>query len=188
MCSYVFRRNILVAVIFSMPANFQVLIPYFEGAKKSLGLPATQKSLLIWDAFKAHGCESVRKRVEEANILTADIPANLTHLLSPLDLTVNKSIKLQERQEFTDHFTKTVQRALEENPNIDVADIKLDTRKTVMRPLHARSLCKVHAMFKTDRGKQIILNGWRAAGIVDAVKDARTTVTDILDPFAELTL
>ena len=178
----------MVAVNFSMPANFQVLIPYFEGAKKSLGLPATQKSLLIWDAFKAHGCESVRKRVEEANILTADIPANLTHLLSPLDLTVNKSIKLQERQEFTDHFTKTVQRALEENPNIDVADIKLDTRKTVMRPLHARSLCKVHAMFKTDRGKQIILNGWRAAGIVDAVKDARTTVTDILDPFAELTL
>ena len=58
----------------------------------------------------------------------------------------------------------------------------------LLRPLHARSLCKVHAMFKTDRGKQIILNGWRAAGIVDAVKDARTTVTDILDPFAELTL
>ena len=43
-------------------------------------------------------------------------------------------------------------------------------------------------MFKTDRGKQIILNGWRAAGIVDAVKDARATVTDILDPFAALTL
>ena len=43
-------------------------------------------------------------------------------------------------------------------------------------------------MFKTDRGKQIILSGWRPAGIVDAVKDARATVTDILDPFAALTL
>ena len=55
-------------------------------------------------------------------------------------------------------------------------------------PLHAKSLCKVYDMFKTVRGRQIIHNGWKAAGLVDAVKDARATVADILDPFAALSL
>ena len=116
------------------------------------------------------------------------MPKNLTHLLSPLDLTVNKSIKLIERQEFTSYFTENVARALQRNPGMDVADIKLDTRKTVMRPLHARSLCKVYSLFATPQGKLITANGWRAAGITNAVKDARATVSDILDPFAALSI
>ena len=71
---------------------------------------------------------------------------------------------------------------------MDVADIKLDTRITVMRPLHARSLCKVYSLFATSRGKLITANGFRAAGITDAAKDARATVSDIIDPFAALTI
>ena len=129
-----------------------------------------------------------QKLLADSNIITADVPKNLTHLLSPLDLTVNKSIKLLERKEFTSYFTENVARALQQNPEMDVADIQLDTRKTVMRPLHARSLCKVYRFFATPRGKMIIANGWRAAGITNAVKDARTTVSDLLDPFAALSI
>ena len=87
----------------------------------------------------------------DSNVETSEVPKNLTHLLSPLYLTVNKSIKLIERQEFTSYFTKNVARALQRNPRGDVADIKLDTRKTVMRPLHAKSLCKVYSFFATPR-------------------------------------
>lgn len=165
-----------------------VLLPYFNGVKAKLGLPATQKALIVWDAFKGHGCVSVKKLLADTNVETSDVPKNLTHLLSPLDLTVNKSIKLIERQEFTSYFTVNVARALQRNPGVDVADIELDTRKTVMRPLHAQSLCKVYSFFATPQGKLIIANGWRAAGITDAVKDARATVSDILDPFAALSI
>ena len=77
---------------------------------------------------------------------------------------------------------------MKQNPGMDVADIKLDTRKTVMRPLHARSLCKVYSLFATSRGKLITANSWRAAGIIDAVREARATVSDIIDPFAALSI
>ena len=65
-----------------------------------------------------------------------------------------------------------------------------------MRPLHARSLCRVFStMFKTDQGRHIIGipngNGWRAADILNAVKDAQSlSVEDIhiIDPFANLAI
>ena len=38
---------------------------------------------------------------QELNLVTAGIPKNLSHLLSPLDLTVNRSIKQVERGEFS---------------------------------------------------------------------------------------
>ena len=37
-------------------------------------------------------------------------------------------------------------------------------------------------------GKLIIENGWKAAGITEAVRDARATVSDIIDPFAALAI
>ena len=60
----------------------QVLLPYFSGVKGKLGLPDSQKALIVWDAFKAHGCESVRKLLADNGVVTADVPKNLTHLLS----------------------------------------------------------------------------------------------------------
>ena len=94
---------------------------------------------------------------------------------------MNKSIKLLERQKFTNHFTDCGG-SLQLNLEMDVADIKIDTRRSVMRSMHARSLCNVFGLFETDHGRQIIANGWRAAGITEAVRDARSTVADIIDP------
>ena len=61
--------------------------------------------------------------------------------------------------------------------------------KNKNQTLHAKSLCKVYDMFGTDRGKTIIANGWRAAGITAAVQDARSSSPeDLNDPFARLTI
>ena len=66
--------------------------------------------------------------------------------------------------------------------------IKVDTRKTVVRPMHAKSLTKVFELLKTDKGKQIIRSGWKGAGIIKAVHDARNinTAADLADPFSRL--
>ena len=60
-----------------------------------------------------------------------------------------------------------------------------------MRPLHARAaLTKTFNMLKSyDWGKRIIANGWKAAGITQAVEDARKNdVMDLIDPFSDFSI
>jgi len=47
---------------------------------------------------------------------------------------------------------------------------------------------KVFELLKTDKGKQIIRSGWKGAGIIKAVHDARNinTAADLADPFSRL--
>ena len=52
----------------------------------------------------------------------------------PLDLTVNRSIKLIERREYTQYFTDIVSRELTKGPQIDVSDIEIDIREVMVRP------------------------------------------------------
>ena len=70
-----------------------ILLPYIEKTKKDLNLPTDQKSLLIWDAFTSQNTDAVKNRLSELNILTVNVPENLTHLLQPLDLTTNEKFR-----------------------------------------------------------------------------------------------
>ena len=50
------------------------------------------------------------------------------------------------------HFellSETILRNLGINPNIDVSEIKVGTRLTVVRPMNARTLTKVFTMFQS---------------------------------------
>ena len=44
--------------------------------------------------------------------------------------------------------------------------------------------------FHSDKGKRIMEDGWRAAGIIDALKSARSdsVVNDLVDPFASMAI
>ena len=70
-----------------------ILLPYIEKTKKDLNVPTYQKSLLIWDAFTSQNTDAVKNRLSELNILTVNVPENLTHLLQPLDLTTNEKFR-----------------------------------------------------------------------------------------------
>ena len=76
-----------------------VLVPYIEKVKQELKLPASQKALLIWDAFTGQGTKPIIERLDEVKIAEEKVPKNLTHLLQPLDLTTNGAIKKIERRE-----------------------------------------------------------------------------------------
>ena len=70
-----------------------------------------------------------------------------------------------------------------------MGDICIDVRHTIVCPMHARSLTKVYSMLNTECGKQIINNGWRVVGNIDAVRDCRLqeNVEEVLvDPFSSL--
>jgi hypothetical protein len=95
-----------------------------------------------------------------------------------------------EREEFSLYYTECIKKALTDKPDVDVAEISVDTRKTVVRPLHAKSLCRIFEKFSTTaEGKRIIANGFKASGITAAVNDCRSEqVEDLNDPFASLSL
>ena len=69
------------------------LCPYIKDIKERLGLDVSQKSLLLWDAFKAQSTNSVIEKLDELNIECVMVPKNMTHLLQPLDLTTNGAMK-----------------------------------------------------------------------------------------------
>ena len=48
---------------------------------------------------------------------------------------------------------------------------------------HAKTVSKVYEHLKSDKGKQVILNGFRAAGITEAVTKIRENPKSGLNPY-----
>ena len=57
----------------------EVLVPYITKIKEAKLLPPTQKSLLLWDAFKAQSIEVVKDSLEANKIEVVTVPKNMTH-------------------------------------------------------------------------------------------------------------
>ena len=69
--------------------------------KEEKALPRDKKSLLIWDLFKAQYTTKVEDTLAGYGIETVMVPKNMTHLLQPLDLTANGSLKKFEKKTFS---------------------------------------------------------------------------------------
>jgi hypothetical protein len=166
--------------------------PYVTEMINRLKLPPHQKALVIWDDFRGHTAASVQRLLPTLNIVTADIPKNLTHLLSPLDLTVNRTMKRFEQDAGAAYITSEVARCLNISPRID--DIKVNTSKPRVRELHAQTVSKAYTYFKTPQGRTNIMKGWVAAGISKAVDDIRhcsrepVDICQLLDPFQNMSI
>ena len=109
--------------------------------KKDLSLPTSQKTLLIWDAFKAQSTE-----------------------------TTNSTI--MDQREFSEYVMSCVSTVLTRDPAMDVTTIKLDTKLSTLKQMHAKTMGKVYKFFKTENCKKVILAGWKASGITEASKSA----------------
>ena len=120
--------------------------------------------------IKTQLTENVKLELEYLNIKDIEKPKNITHLRQPLDLTTNGVINKIEQSEFSDYFTNCITEALMADPKLDVITIKVDLKLSTLKPIHAKTVSKVCEHLKSDKGKQVILNGFRAAGITEAVK------------------
>ena len=160
----------------------EVIVPYIE-VKERKNLPENQKCLLVWDAFKAQECPAVLRRLQEFQIITVQVPKNLTHLLQPLDLTTNLTFKKLEKESFTEYFSNTVAKEMAGDPNRDVTTIDIDLKLSTLKPLHAKCMKKIYKHLLSSKGRKIIASGWRASGISKTVMDARMGLMPELDPF-----
>lgn len=59
-----------------------------------------KKRLLVWDMFRSHLTENVKKHLQRSNTATAVIPGGLTSVLQPLDVCLNKPFKDNIRSEW----------------------------------------------------------------------------------------
>ena len=89
----------------------------------------------------------------------------MTHLYLPLHLTVNGSAKSIFRRKFTEWYSGQLTVNLDNGKNLE--DIRLQL--TILKPLHASWILEFYN-FMTERGKEIISNGWKASGITKALE------------------
>ena len=64
---------------------------------------------------------------------------------------------------------------LQTDPTRDVTTVKVDLRLSTLKPHHARVMRNVYNYLRSEKGKDIIKAGWKAAGMSDAVKTIRET-------------
>ena len=57
--------------------------------------------MLVWDAFRAHLAEQVKRVLQQTNTDVAVIPGGLTSVLQPLDVCLNKPFKDWVRERWT---------------------------------------------------------------------------------------
>ena len=94
--------------------------------KKKKGIPNDQKSLLIWDAFKAQSRANVFNVLSKHEMESVMVPKNMTHLFQPLGLTTNVSLKKIEKIAFSKYFSSSIMEVRKKNPTRDVTIIKVD--------------------------------------------------------------
>ena len=70
-----------------------------------------------------------------------------------------------------------------ENKQIEEVDVKLQL--TRLKPLHAEWLVELFNHMTTSQGKEIIMSGWKASGIIEAIKKGTVRLPN-LDPFNDL--
>ena len=99
----------------------------------------------------------------------------MTHLLQPLHLTTNTSVKKMEKKCFSGYFTNAITKEMLCDPKRDVTTIEVDLPLSALKPEHAKVMRKVYEFLQSEKDCDVIKAGWRAAGITDVLKEARDT-------------
>jgi len=107
----------------------------------------------------------------------------MTRFYQPLDLTVNGSGKRFLAKKYNGWYSQQITERLDLGVSLDYIDIKL--RLSTLKPLHAGWVVDFYNHITSAEGKQVVLNGWKAAGIYDALKLGSSKLPSI-DPFHDI--
>ena len=161
----------------------EIIIPYYRNERRRLGLETEHPGLLIMDVFKGQTTSAVRDLLKENNIFFTKVPANMTNLYQPLDLTVNGFAKSYMKKLFTEWYAKQISEALESGKDAESIEVPLQLSK--LKPLHAKWKLKLFNEMTSESGKEVILKGWLKAGIKDGIEMGKSKPTP-LDPFHQI--
>ena len=69
------------------------------------------------------------------------------------------------------------------DPKRNLTTMKVDLKLSTLKPMHAKAVSKVYEHSKSDKSKQVTLNGFRAAGIIEVVKEIWENPKSGLNPY-----
>ena len=62
---------------------------------------------------------------------------------------------------------------LENEPDRDVTTITVGLKLLTLKPIHAKILIDNYDFLRCEKGKKVVLNGWKATGITEALKQSK---------------
>ena len=96
---------------------------------------------------------------------------------------MNKHCKSFLKRLFSTWFSQQIGSQLSIGEKVDEVDIKFTL--TTIKPLHAKWLVEFFNEMTSESGATVILNGWKASGIYDALKMGSSNLPSI-DPFHDI--
>ena len=163
----------------SMELFEDIIFPYLDKVKVNLNYPKEQLSLIIMDTFKGQDNEAVLQLCRKNSCRVIIVPHNLTNKFQPLDITLNKPAKSFISNCYNEWFSHQVSQQLEKG--IRPADIKVSLNLTELKVMHAKWISKLYEFLCAQ--DKMILNGFKAAGITEAVESANAVLERIENPF-----
>ena len=119
----------------------EIILPYVERERRCLDSEG-QPTLLIIDVFRGQKTQSVLDLLKENNILLVRVPANMTHIFQPLDLTVNRSTKSFFKCKLIEWYSNEIKLQLEAGAKLDDIEVKLTF--TPLKALHSTWIIKFY--------------------------------------------
>ena len=162
----------------------QIIVPHRDTKIKELGLPPTQKALLILDVWQGHkaavnGSKPDAKQViESLKLLGFEvvwIPAGCTDDMQPLDLVVNGTLKAHLKSAFTAWAQSEITR--QRNFGVKPANIKLNFDLSVLKPLHVGWIEAAY----TKVTKEMICSAFLSAGITPVAQIGSAVQPPVID-------
>ena len=87
------------------------------------------------------------------------------------------------KEMFAEWYCKQNEEALSYGKKVE--DIETKFSLTVIQPLHTKWLIEFYNHITSEKGSEIIVNGWKRSGIYDAVKNGSSSLPSI-EPFYEI--
>ena len=160
----------------------EIIVPYLTKKKNELHLPQDHPSLLIMDVFRGQMTEEVLEKLKCNNIFLVRVPANMSHIFQPLDLTVNGHFKQYMKKNLSTWYSEQISLALENGEKLE--NINISFKITVLKPLHAKWLVEFYNHITSGEKREIITRGFERAGMTHALELGSSKLPE-LDPFAE---
>ena len=161
----------------------EIVLAYVNKGRLKVNRP-NQVVLIIFDALRGQITDDVLKLFKQNHIDTVFVPANMNGILRPLDLTVIGFAKFCEKK-FNHQYMEQIMERLDDGKSIQEIDVKLQL--TILKLLHAYRLIKLFNEITKSEGKEVIMSGFKAAGIIEAIEKGSTQL-ESLDPFSDLDL
>ena len=156
----------------------KVVFPFIVEKRKELPLPDEQKAILVFDVIKGQKTERVQHLIADNNCVCVFVPAHMTNYFQPLDLTVNGPAKQFLKGKFQEWYAREIAKQVDKG--IDVYSIHVNTKLSVMKPIHAHWL--VGLCDHLQNKPEVIRKEFEMAGIVEVV----TKEQEPEDPFEDL--